>query len=145
MNGSRGLYIVGFSVFALVIIFSIAVEVGEFLGRPPDDPEVLLAASVADRATRLKGVERRRYLLSIKGRQLRVAGEVVHIGLMYISVDAPGDGRVIRINVTRRGRNEARAQGYLDVTGTVRRVRSLRLGLAFELSRSEPNRPPESM
>ena len=126
---------IGLVVFSVVIVFSIIVEI-DTIKRDRDNPEYVTEA-VSEIGQRLDSPdqrERRTYLNSLIGKYISLTGVVREIGIVNVTLEAPGGGRVIKVNVTRSVRRKLIRGETSCLEGRIRRISSNADRIIFELA-----------
>jgi hypothetical protein len=134
MKRAQTVYTAGFVVFGLVIIFSILVEIDILKAQRSTGRMPVSVAELEQEIDRRSGLEQRRFLKSLSGREVLVAGSVTKIGLIHMTLDVPSVVRDVKMNFTRSVRNNAMQSTRVAVTGTLTRVSALDHVLLLEIS-----------
>ena len=134
MKGFRAVYVVGFTIFALVIIFSILAEADLIFTGPVEQTDAIDVGHLERKADTLDGLNRKRYLQSLEGRRVQIQGDVERTGLIHLSLVDKEMKRGIKVNFTRKLRKSVSSNESVEFSGIMRRVSVSRRYIIFELS-----------
>jgi len=127
-------YVIGFTLFALVIIFSILVELDLIFFKTAGHNSIITVQQVENELEKHEGLERRRYLRSLEGRRVHVFGDVENTGLIHVMLKTPDMTRLVRVNFTRNIRRVISSEQSVDFYGTIRRATAPQRMIALELT-----------